>query len=99
LQTLIPLQLVLHQTIEKNGIQAGLVQVDGAYRAYSITPSQIIFNARQKPYNYRNIYPVELNGDGIIDFVLVGGFFDQPKTATNIYGQRFEMTMLISERQ
>jgi hypothetical protein len=95
----IPLQLILHQTIEKNGIQAGLIQVEGAFRAYSIPPSQIIFNALQKPYNYRNIYPVELNGDGIIDFVLVGTFYDQPKTANNIYGQRFEMTMLISERR
>ena len=94
-----PLQLVSHQTIANNGIQAGLVQVEGAYKTYSIPPSQIVFNTRPKPYNYRNIYPVELNGDGIIDFVLVGTFFDQPRTATNIYGQRFEMSMLISERQ
>ena len=95
----IPPQLISHNDISTKGIQAGLVKDNGRYNPFTIPASQIIFNSTPKPYSYRTIYPADLNNDGIIDFVLLGTFFDQPKSASNPYGQRLMMTLLISERQ
>ncbi len=94
----IPTSLTLHRDLVTKGIQAGLIWQSDRYTTYTISPSKIVLNALPKPYSYRYVLPAELNGDGIIDFVLVGTFFDQTKTPTNIYGQRFEVSMLLSER-
>jgi hypothetical protein len=59
--------------------------------------NKIIWNSEKSPYNFRYILPIEINSDGIIDFVLVGTTFDQPKSIDNPYGQMFHLSILKSE--
>ena len=96
---IIPTELIKYTDILTKGIRGGYVQENGKFVDLKIPPEKILWNKEPSPYSYRYILPTEINSDGIVDFVLVGDTFDQPKTKDNPYGTMHHLTILKSEIQ
>lgn len=92
------LQLIDRSSINQYGLRGGLVFENGIFKDYSIPTSKIIWNSEQPSFGYHYIIPVELNNDGVTDFLMVGTSTD-PKYVTpeNTYGLYFRLSFLLSE--
>lgn len=92
------LQLIDRSSINQYGLRGGLVFENGIFKDYSIPTTKIIWNSEQPPFAYHYIIPIELNNDGITDFLMVGVSTD-PKyiTTENTYGLYFRLSFLLSE--
>ena len=97
LDFVMPSELISADELFLNGIRGGFIQTQNGFMDLNIPSSKIIWNNEPKPFNYRFILPVEINSDGIIDYVLVGCTFDQPKTTSNPYGSALHLSILQSE--
>ena len=97
LDFVMPTELIGYDEVITNGIRGGFIQTQKGFIDLTIPNNKIIWNSEKSPYNFRYILPIEINSDGIIDFVLVGTTFDQPKSIDNPYGQMFHLSILKSE--
>jgi len=93
-------QMISQQALDSYGIRGGLLNINGKLVTKTISISNIKLNKESKPYSgYHYILPTELNGDGIIDFLLVGqDYANTYKTATNINGMYFRVSALLSQK-
>ena len=93
-------QMISQQSVDSYGIRGGLKNANGKFSQYSIPNAKIKFNNEKKPSSgYHYILPTEINGDGIIDFVLVGEDYDKSYiSSSNIYGQFFKVSFLLSQK-
>ena len=93
-------QMISQQSVDSYGIRGGLKNANGKFSQYSIPNAKIKFNNEKKPSSgYHYILPTEINGDGIIDFVLVGEDYDKSYiSGSNIYGQFFKVSFLLSQK-
>ena len=89
-------QLIQSSAILTQGIRGGLVDQSGHYIQLDIPSSQITWNTEATPYDYTYIIPTDVNNDGIVDYVLVGTTYDQPKTTTNPNGELYHVSILTS---
>lgn len=94
---IIPTSLVSTVSVDQLGIRGGLISSDGTFIQLDIPSTQILWNAEQKPALYSHVIPVEINGDGVLDYFLVGTYNDQPVTDSNRSGTSLKLTMLVSE--
>jgi len=92
-------QMISQQALERDGIRGGLLNLNGKLVTKNIPISNIKFNNETKPYSgYHYIIPTELNGDGIIDFLLVGQDYSNTyKAPSNVYGMFYRISALISK--
>jgi len=91
-------QLIDRNSILQYGLRGGLIFENGVYKNYSIPNTNIIWNSQFHSDNYQYIIPIEMNNDGITDFLMIGVFGD-PKLITikNPYGLYFGVSFLLSE--
>lgn len=89
---------ISNQSLISFGIRGGLLSTGGSLNSYSVPPSKIQLNKEPLPFNgYRYIFPTELNGDGIIDFILVGIDYKPTYITTiNTNGQYYKISALLS---
>mgnify|MGYP000564805670 CR=1 FL=1 len=91
-------QLIDRTSLDQYGIRGGLVNVNGVYQDYTIPKSDIFWNAEDPPFQYRYIIPIELNNDGIVDFLMIGNSGNQKYiTPENPYGLYYRVSFLLSE--
>lgn len=91
-------QLISHNAILRYGLRGGILNMRNRLENYSIPSSQIAWNAEQPSWNYRYIYPAEINNDGIVDFILIGTAWDSSLVSSaNPYGQYFKISALLSQ--
>jgi Domain of unknown function (DUF4214) len=91
-------QLIKHDSIMKYGLRGGVVSGGGRFLNHSIPSSKIVWNNERAAYSYRYIYPADLNGDGIVDFILIGAFYDSALVSpTNEFGAYFRVSALLSK--
>ena len=94
-------QLIQANSVATYGLRGGILNVDGKMKAdFSIPPERLNWNKDGIPAKgFRYIFPTELNGDGVMDFLLVATYFDNTLvTPTNQYGSYFRVSALISKR-
>jgi len=93
-------QVISEQAIENYGIRGGFLNLNGKLVSKTIPLSNIRFNSESKPYSgYHYILPTELNGDGIMDFLLVGqDYASSYKSSANINGMYFRVSALLSQK-
>jgi hypothetical protein len=93
-------QVISGQAVESYGIRGGFLNLNGKLVPKTIPLSNIKFNGESKPYSgYHYILPTELNGDGIMDFLLIGqDYANSYKTVANINGMYFRVSALLSQK-
>jgi hypothetical protein len=90
------MELISAKSVETYGIRGVLSLNEGKYTDNSVPPSSITWNT-ELPDGFRYIWPVDLNKDGVMDFVLLGSIFDQERTEDNKYGVRYSLSALVSQ--
>ena len=90
-------QLIKHDSIIKYGLRGGVLSGGGRLQNHAIPSTRIVWNKEQAAYSYRYIYPADINGDGIVDFILIGAFYDSALVSpTNEFGAYFRVSALLS---
>ena len=89
-------QLISTNVMTGQAIRGGVVSQDGKYTQLNIPSNKIVWNTEAQPYNYRYVIPTDINNDGVVDYVLIGDTFDQPKTVSNPFGESYHISFLTS---